>query len=439
MGYREVARCARCGTLVDAQITLAQTSCPKCQQDLRSCVQCTNFDPVGPLRVRRAHCRSRVSPKDVANECPLFEARTSLERETSTSAASPPSNSGGSPPAAARSPRPPARPSTTSSSSAGFTAIRMPSARGGAYNRDMGLLSASDEAVLKQHLVGHREPRVAAAVHADHRRLRERAGGQAGARRDRRRSTTRSPSSRRTSCSIPRTAPKYGVEREPAIVVLRDGEDTRMRFLGAPTGYEFVPLGRGRPARRHRQDRARARDGAAARGGRQRPPTSRSSPHPLDRTVRGRSSSRTRWRSATRTSPPRRSKPPSSWTCRASIRVTGVPKTIVNETIEILGALPEHDFVDAALQTPETNPRRRSRTSACREDRRLGFSSRMQNAVLANRSCPSCPSCPSCSPVDRSGAGQEGLHLRRHGRHQRRQRRRPDQSPAARSTDARAS
>jgi alkyl hydroperoxide reductase subunit AhpF len=34
----------------------------------------------------------------------------------------------------------------------------------------------------------------------------------------------------------------YGVEREPAIVVLRNGEDTRMRFLGAPTGYEFVPL-----------------------------------------------------------------------------------------------------------------------------------------------------------------------------------------------------
>ena len=35
---------------------------------------------------------------------------------------------------------------------------------------------------------------------------------------------------------------KYAVEREPAIVVLRNGEDTRMRFLGAPTGYEFVPL-----------------------------------------------------------------------------------------------------------------------------------------------------------------------------------------------------
>ncbi len=34
-------------------------------------------------------------------------------------------------------------------------------------------------------------------------------------------------------------------------------------------------------------------------------------------------------------------------------RVTGVPKTIVNETVEILGALPEDAFVRAALQIPE--------------------------------------------------------------------------------------
>lgn len=37
-------------------------------------------------------------------------------------------------------------------------------------------------------------------------------------------------------------AARYGIDRAPAIVVLRNGEDTRMRFLGAPTGYEFVPL-----------------------------------------------------------------------------------------------------------------------------------------------------------------------------------------------------
>ena len=33
--------------------------------------------------------------------------------------------------------------------------------------------------------------------------------------------------------------------------------------------------------------------------------------------------------------------------------VTGVPKTIVNETVEILGALPENMFVRAALEMPE--------------------------------------------------------------------------------------
>ncbi len=37
-------------------------------------------------------------------------------------------------------------------------------------------------------------------------------------------------------------------------------------------------------------------------------------------------------------------------------RVTGVPKTIVNETIEILGALPEDQFVDAALPTTDESP-----------------------------------------------------------------------------------
>lgn len=37
-------------------------------------------------------------------------------------------------------------------------------------------------------------------------------------------------------------ASTYGVEYIPAVVLLADGEDTRMRFLGAPTGYEFMSL-----------------------------------------------------------------------------------------------------------------------------------------------------------------------------------------------------
>ena len=34
-------------------------------------------------------------------------------------------------------------------------------------------------------------------------------------------------------------------------------------------------------------------------------------------------------------------------------RVTGVPKTIVNDSIEILGALPEPEFIEMALPSPE--------------------------------------------------------------------------------------
>jgi alkyl hydroperoxide reductase subunit AhpF len=37
-------------------------------------------------------------------------------------------------------------------------------------------------------------------------------------------------------------AAAYGIDDVPAIVLLRDGEDTRIRFLGAPAGYEFMSL-----------------------------------------------------------------------------------------------------------------------------------------------------------------------------------------------------
>jgi len=35
---------------------------------------------------------------------------------------------------------------------------------------------------------------------------------------------------------------KYRIDKAPAIVILSDGVDTRMRMYGAPTGYEFVGL-----------------------------------------------------------------------------------------------------------------------------------------------------------------------------------------------------
>ena len=37
-------------------------------------------------------------------------------------------------------------------------------------------------------------------------------------------------------------AEQYGIEHIPAIVLLSSDQDTRMRFLGAPAGYEFMSL-----------------------------------------------------------------------------------------------------------------------------------------------------------------------------------------------------
>jgi alkyl hydroperoxide reductase subunit AhpF len=35
---------------------------------------------------------------------------------------------------------------------------------------------------------------------------------------------------------------KYSVDKSPAMVILSEGQDTRVRMFGAPTGYEFVGL-----------------------------------------------------------------------------------------------------------------------------------------------------------------------------------------------------
>jgi alkyl hydroperoxide reductase subunit AhpF len=37
-------------------------------------------------------------------------------------------------------------------------------------------------------------------------------------------------------------AAQYGIEHIPAIVLLSSDQDTRIRFLGAPAGYEFMSL-----------------------------------------------------------------------------------------------------------------------------------------------------------------------------------------------------
>lgn len=105
----------------------------------------------------------------------------------------------------------------------------------------MGLLSASDEAVLRQHLSAIDTP-VSLLLFSQ-----TIGGSESGPIA---RQVLGEVASLNDKISIvdknfvldTEDREKYGVDREPAIVVLRDGEDTRMRFLGAPTGYEFVPL-----------------------------------------------------------------------------------------------------------------------------------------------------------------------------------------------------
>ena len=93
-GFRQVARWSRCGTLVDAQI-FSRSKCPNCQQDLRSCVQCANFDPGARFECAQTTITARISPKDGANECRLYSARTSWERETSSAQSHKPSEPSG--------------------------------------------------------------------------------------------------------------------------------------------------------------------------------------------------------------------------------------------------------------------------------------------------------------------------------------------------------
>lgn len=85
MGYHAVAKCAQCAAPVDPEI-LSLSACARCGQALHACVQCMYFDPGARFECTQP-IKARVSPKDAANECPLFAVRASWERETSSKVA----------------------------------------------------------------------------------------------------------------------------------------------------------------------------------------------------------------------------------------------------------------------------------------------------------------------------------------------------------------
>lgn len=84
-GFRDVFRCARCGTTAALEVGL-DTACGKCGTSLHACIQCASFDAGARLECMKP-ITARVSPKDARNTCTVFSPRIKVERETGSSPA----------------------------------------------------------------------------------------------------------------------------------------------------------------------------------------------------------------------------------------------------------------------------------------------------------------------------------------------------------------
>ncbi len=87
--FEKVFRCAMCGATLPPSFSEIERSseCPQCGADLHTCKGCVFFDPAGRFECTQP-IPERVTPKDKRNECEFFEARTTVEK--STTSAGPP-------------------------------------------------------------------------------------------------------------------------------------------------------------------------------------------------------------------------------------------------------------------------------------------------------------------------------------------------------------
>src|SRR5262245_27546341 len=93
MASHEVFKCARCGNRLSVPVELG-ARCQRCGVDVHSCINCVSFDTSARFECSQV-LTVRVSPKDEGNLCTLFSPRTTVERQTGTTAAT-----GGSTPSA---------------------------------------------------------------------------------------------------------------------------------------------------------------------------------------------------------------------------------------------------------------------------------------------------------------------------------------------------
>lgn len=144
-------------------------------------------------------------------------------------------------------------------------------------------------------------------------------------------------------------AAEFSVDRIPSVVVLAQGSDTRIRFVGAPSGYEFASL--------------LAAVRLAGSGDSGLSPESRAlvaahATTPLDVKVFVTPTCHYCPSVVTLAHRVAIESPQVTATCveatefadlSRKYRVTGVPKTVVNDQIELLGAVTETEFVRAIL------------------------------------------------------------------------------------------
>jgi glutaredoxin-like protein len=149
---------------------------------------------------------------------------------------------------------------------------------------------------------------------------------------------------------------QFGIDRVPAIALLRDGEDTRIRFLGVPAGYEFTSL---------IEAVLLAGTGESGLAAESRAAIAEKAATPIDIKVFVTPSCPHCPRAVSLAQRMAVESPNIRSTCveatefmdlAQKYRVTGVPKTIVEGTdVEILGAVPEDAFVNAVLGSSDNS------------------------------------------------------------------------------------
>jgi hypothetical protein len=85
MASHEVFRCARCGNRLSLPVG-AGDRCSRCGTGVHSCINCVSFDTSARWECTQQALTARVTPKDEANLCAFFEARTTVERQTGNTA-----------------------------------------------------------------------------------------------------------------------------------------------------------------------------------------------------------------------------------------------------------------------------------------------------------------------------------------------------------------